>query len=69
MSMEDNLKCQEEAIVLEELNQKDLGKPEELLGRLYQVKAYMCEALDRHEESIEFAKKAQTVYETLQETE
>ena len=69
MSMEDNLKCQEEAIKLEEQNEKEAGKPEELLGRLYQVKAFMCEALDRSDQSKEFAKKALNVYEKLEEGE
>jgi len=39
-SMAENLACQEEAIVLEELNARETGKPKsELLGRLYRVQA------------------------------
>ena len=66
MPMEENLKCQEEAIQLEELNARETGKPRsDLLGRLYRVKAQMLEYLKQNEESKTACEQALQVYKEL----
>ena len=62
LGMEENLKCQEEAIELEELNAEESGKQSDLLCRLYRVKAHMCEYLGQAEEAVLSCEKALAAY-------
>ena len=64
--LEDNLKCQDKAIELEELNAKESGKPKsDLLGRLYSIKSQLLDHLGKTDDAAKTCQQAIDVYRNL----